>query len=276
MYTNQKHNENCFLELHKFYLSNQFTDIKIICNPINDEGSIDNNNEILCHKIVLASFSTYFYAMFTSNLLETQTNQVNMKSFDKKTLNEVINYAYSGCIYLNTNNVQNILSIASLLQIAELQDACEDYMESQLDTQNCLYVYYFACLHNCLKLKQKSKEYLDKYFMSIINTDEFLSIDDVVKICELLNSDDLNITKEEFLIKSILKWINYDYETRCRYTERLLNCIRFSLIDSFNDLEEVFGEFVENCDSQRYLVFVKTLDRFYTERNSFLDKKRAG
>lgn len=71
-----------------FYEKNKFCDIELTFE--------NSNSTISCHKLVLASFSPYFEAMFSSNLLETKTNKVTMKNTDYVTLKEIIDYAYTG------------------------------------------------------------------------------------------------------------------------------------------------------------------------------------
>ncbi len=264
LFNNQKYSEQFFIELRKYFIQNQFTDVKINCN----------NEEILCHKIVLAAFSKYFYAMFTSNLLETQTNTVNMDNVDINALRDLINYAYCGSIELNIQNVQNILSLASLLQVFELIDACADYMETQLEPNNCINVYYFASLHNCLKLKSKSKEYVDKHFCDVMHTDEFRAIEDPERICEFINSDDLNIEKEQILLLCIFKWINVDYNKRIPYAERLSKYVRYSLIDDFTTIENLLVAEIDDSTKREH--FKGLVRRLSDERSVFIDKKRAG
>ncbi len=233
-----------------------------------------NNEEILCHKIVLAAFSPYFCAMFTSNLLETQTNTVQMHNVDMKILRDLVNYAYCGSVELNTQNVQSVLSLASLLQVNEILEACADYMETQLDVNNCISVYYFASMHSCTKLKMKAKEYLDKHFTEVVKTDEFVAIEEVEKVCDILNSDDLNIDKEEILLVVVFKWINQDWDKRAAYADRVAKYVRYSLIDGFSSIENLLTALVEDLAKRE--LFVKTVKKLYDDRRIFIDKKRAG
>ena len=115
------------------------TDVELVCT---DESSCAGS--IFCHKIVLAAFSPYFSAMFSSNFIENQTNKVFMPNTELASLEQIINYAYSGSINMNISNIQCIFSLASLLQVTELLNACTDYMHSNLDASNAIGVYHFV------------------------------------------------------------------------------------------------------------------------------------
>lgn len=173
--------------------------------------------------------------MFSSNLIETKTNRVYMPNTDHKTLVEIINYAYCGSIYLNVSNVQNIFSLASLFQVKDILKACSDFMESELDLLNCVEIYQFAKQHMCDYLADKSKEFINKYFCDLVKSPEFLDIQDVELLEELLSSDELEVENEKIVLDSLVKWINFDIQNRIVYFERIfLKSIRYCLIEPLN------------------------------------------
>ncbi len=146
--------KNKYKKLRGLFLANKFTDVVLVCQDetSNREANSSKCTTIPCHKVVLSAFSPYFKAMFSSNLIETKTNKVNMSQTDYSTLNDVVNYAYCGSIHLNVNNVQSLFSLASLLQVSDLLDACSDFMVANLDVYNSIDVYSLS--------KRYSNEYL--------------------------------------------------------------------------------------------------------------------
>ena len=127
MYINSNYSDQFFSELRNLFVKSKFTDVTLNCaekpdkDKDKDKDDDDENRyvnvSIPCHKLVLSAFSPYFQAMFSSNLLETKTNRVFLPNVDLKTLNDVVNYAYCGSIYLNVNNVQAIFQLSSLFQV---------------------------------------------------------------------------------------------------------------------------------------------------------------
>ena len=157
------------------------------------------NMEIHAHRLVLASCSPYFYAMFTNNLAESKQSVVTLKGMDPKCVETLIDFAYTADITVNESNVQSLLPVASLLQIACVQKACCTYLESQLDPTNCLGILSFAELHGCDVLASKSRHYYSRYFSNVCRAEEFLSITEE-RLCSLIDGDGLCVKNEDEVI----------------------------------------------------------------------------
>ena len=172
-----------------------------------------------------------------------------MPNTELASLEQIINYAYSGSINMNISNIQCIFSLASLLQVTELLNACTDYMHSNLDASNAIGVYQFAKCHSNVDLELFAKEFINRNITDIVSKHvEFMQMEDTELLCELLSSDELNVCSEEFILDAVLKWIEFNYSARKSEFEPLLTkCVRLSLIerdrleltyDSYQDLIE--------------------------------------
>lgn len=69
-----------------------------------------------CHKIVLAAASPYFKAMFTSGLMESKMDKVNLQGVDPDSVSVLISFAYSGEILIKEMTVCQILPVATMFQ----------------------------------------------------------------------------------------------------------------------------------------------------------------
>ena len=58
--------------------------------------------EIAAHRVVLAAFSHYFYAMFTNDMLEASQPAINMKQVDSLSMQLLVDYAYTGMYCLGS------------------------------------------------------------------------------------------------------------------------------------------------------------------------------
>ena len=155
-----------------------------------------------------------------------------MQNTDFKTLKEIIDYAYTGSLLLNTSNAQSILSLASLLQLKDVITACSDFIESQLDLENALDIYRFSKHHLCSYLTAKSKEFICHNFTEISRKREFCEFSDVESLCDLMSQDDLDVTSEELLLQTIVDWVEFDFEKRKGLFEIMFaKCVRLNLLD---------------------------------------------
>jgi len=119
--------------------------------------------EIHAHRMVLASCSPYFYAMFTS-FEESRQARITLQSVDARALELLIDYVYTATVEVNEDNVQVLLTAANLLQLTDVRDACCDFLQTQLDASNCLGIREFADLHACVELLNYAETYIEQHF----------------------------------------------------------------------------------------------------------------
>lgn len=130
--------------------------------------------EIPAHKMVLASCSPYFYAMFSgTEFEESHQDKIHVQGVEFQALQLLVDYVYTSYVDVTEDNVQvthhfiifincvlinfdcvylpiqTLLTAANLLQLTDVRDDCCDYLQSQLDPSNCLGVRDFADIHVC-------------------------------------------------------------------------------------------------------------------------------
>ena len=72
--------------------------------------STTDHQEFHAHKLILASCSPYFFAMFNS-FEESRQNRIVLKDVDPKALSLLLEYVYTSKIHLSEENVQVIMFI---------------------------------------------------------------------------------------------------------------------------------------------------------------------
>lgn len=192
------------------------------------------------HRVVLASLSPYFKAMFTSNLAESRQDTVQLKGVDYDSLAALINYAYTSVIAISEDNVQSLLPAANVLQFEEVKSACSHFLRQQLDPTNCLGIKLFAELHGCKELAKAAGVYANRYFLSVSKQEEFLKLP-LQEVLRLLNSDHLNTESELDVLQAALNWVQYDETDRAVHTQAILAATRLHLL-SLEDLLERVGK----------------------------------
>ncbi|KAE9553143.1 hypothetical protein FO519_003660 [Halicephalobus sp. NKZ332] len=93
---------------------------------------------IPAHRFWLASCSNYFRAMFTNQMAESRKQEIQMIDIDEFTLQNLVDFCYTGSIRIDDENVYQLLPAACLLQMQEVEEFCCRFLKDQLDITNCL------------------------------------------------------------------------------------------------------------------------------------------
>ncbi len=216
-----------FLEMNALRESEQLCDVIL---KVGDE-------EIPSHRVVLASLSAYFRAMFTGEMAESKKKLVPINGVDSTSLKSLIEYAYTASIKISEENVQSILPAASALQFEEVKRACCEFLRRQLDSDNCLGIKVFAEVHGCEELQSAATIYSSHYFTQVHKRDEYLKLplDDIKSF---LSNDQLNVKSEYDVYQAAMTWLGYK-EERGENVPEILSLVRLPLLSMQELLTDV-------------------------------------
>lgn len=217
-----------FLEMNSLRQTEQLCDV-----VLEVEGET-----VTAHRVVLASLSAYFRAMFTQQMAESKQRLITINGVDSSTLKSLVEYAYTATIDISEDNVQSILSAASVLQFQEVKQACSEFLRRQLDTDNCLGIKVFAEAHGCNDLQKAATVYSSHYFSQVRRRDEFLKLSiDEIKL--FLSNEQLNVKSEYEVYEAAMAWLNHEADRRAEYLYEVLRLVRLPQLSTEQLLEEV-------------------------------------
>lgn len=120
--------------------------------------------------VILTTYSTSLYlfrAMFTGELAESRQTEVTIRDIDEMAMELLIDFCYTSHIIVEEANVQTLLPAACLLQLAEIQDICCEFLKRQLDPSNCLGIRAFADTHSCRELLRIADKFTQHNFQEV-------------------------------------------------------------------------------------------------------------
>ncbi|TNN05021.1 Kelch-like protein isoform 4 [Schistosoma japonicum] len=207
--------------LQSFRDKSLFTDV-ILCA---------GDEELPCHKAVLAASSAYFLAMFSSPYREQQTSRVKLDYISPWALRRLLDFAYLGCLEITETTVQDVFLAASLLDYPIAVKYCVDFMKNHLDVTNCLGIEALAEMHNLTDLAQSSHKLAVENFSSLLmESNEWTNLP-ISTVISYVSSDNLDVPSEQFVWDACINWVDQFSETRIAYLPQLLSHIRLKYLE---------------------------------------------
>ena len=186
MYQNRKYSINFGSRLQEFQKSDKYTDF-VICTP---------TQQLKAHRLVLASSSPYWEAMFSGGFAEHGAESVNLVNISCDVLETILQYVYTGKITLQSDTVQSIYIAADFLQYAHIKKCCLNFIDQDIKANTCLSYFWFADKYMLEDLKIKCKTQMVNQFDLVSAKSEFYELPFEV-VCNLVCRDDLQYTSEK-------------------------------------------------------------------------------
>ncbi|XP_076441651.1 uncharacterized protein LOC143280828 [Babylonia areolata] len=201
-----------------------------------------NGRKFYAHKAILALGSPYFLSMFTCDMREKSTREVDLSASlsveNDDVLARVLDFMYTGSILLTTDNVVEIISVSDFLLIDDLKDYCKQFLLDlgNLDLTNCLRVRFLADDHNLPEVADAAQHIIEARFHDyLIHHDEVLDLPPDCLLRLLKIPSVVQHTSYIELKKVVNRWVDNDPATRQTYFSCLIDCVKSWISDYANE-----------------------------------------
>ncbi|XP_077934100.1 kelch-like protein 20 isoform X2 [Halichoerus grypus] len=168
--------------------------------------------KIYAHRVILSACSPYFRAMFTGELAESRQTEVVIRDIDERAMELLIDFAYT-----------------SQITLAEIQEACCEFLKRQLDPSNCLGIRAFADTHSCRELLRIADKFTQHNFQEVMESEEFMLLP-ANQLIDIISSDELNVRSEEQVFNAVMAWVKYSIQERRPQLPQVLQHVRLPLL----------------------------------------------
>ncbi|KAL9968882.1 hypothetical protein ACROYT_G021026 [Oculina patagonica] len=176
------------------------------------------------HRNVLSANSEFFKALFANEMKEKAENIVHMDEFEPKVMDQLLTYMYGGGISIKKDNALDLAIGADFLFLTELkQKACE-FLISDLNSENCLFLLYMAEKYNVRELRDSAQQHILENYVPVSASSGFVTLS-IEQLLAIVSSDDL-VAREEKIFESVVKWTKNSLETRKKHFSSLFSHIR--------------------------------------------------
>ncbi|KAI1711637.1 kelch motif domain-containing protein [Ditylenchus destructor] len=219
---------DCFNELaitsfpnfNELRRSGHLCDVTIECQ----EGCV-----FRAHRSVLAATIPFFYVMFTTDMMESHSENIKISEIDAETMETILNFVYTGKIKFSSKNLEKIVRAADYFQLTIISDRCADLLTSRINAANVLGIRQFAIQHNSPQAVAVANRFIQRHFTEVVSGEEFLSLD-FSTLTQILSWDELHVDSEEQTFEAAVKWLEHDIETRKILSPRVFAAVRMPLL----------------------------------------------
>ena len=216
-----KHRQELLERLDILRNNNSFCDVTIAVK----------DKEFKAHTAVLAAASPFFLTLRTSNMKESneQLIKVELEEATETVMEDALKYFYTGNVTVVEERAHNLIATANFLLLPSLKTMAGNVLKETVSTENCVFNYYFADKYECVELKEKCREVINTNFSVVMETEDFLKLDQK-QVMEWVSNDDVIVNAEEDIFKGIVKWVSHNMSGREENLPELLHQVRLPFV----------------------------------------------
>eukprot|EP00210_Caulerpa_lentillifera_P006410 g6123.t1 len=187
---------------------------------------------VKCHKVILASVSPFFKALFTgagSEMRESSQKLIELRGITSDGLHTITSAIYTNQLELTDLNLKASIEAAEILGIASIKHACIDWLHRNLEVENCLETLQVAEIYSATLLHRNTIKFI-RLSMSALASHESLGImmKDIWKstIVQILQNQSYVSGLGRDLLRFVLEWIRSSSHATPTDGSALLESIR--------------------------------------------------
>jgi hypothetical protein len=210
--------------LRESFMNNNICDIHVFVG----------NETYPAHQIVLASFSPYLASVLQ------KPKDIRISGVSQQSVKVLLNYVYTGELRMEALLIPDIIKLADKFEVPVVRQKCLDYVDVVTDDELVALLPLMKDT-NDVESCNRIMRLISSKFMRVKDCKTFLHLD-IDTLCMILKHGALILRNEMDVFRSCLNWLyNIDENERCYYLDRVMECVRFSLMSPAELYECVYS-----------------------------------
>uniref|UniRef100_A0A4W4F4Z4 BTB domain-containing protein n=1 Tax=Electrophorus electricus TaxID=8005 RepID=A0A4W4F4Z4_ELEEL len=189
----------------------------------------DSGQAFPVHRVIMASASDYFKAMFTGGMKERDLQEIKLHGVSSTGLKNIIEFIYTSRLSLSLSTLQDTLEAASFLQVIPVLNFCNQLLSSEVTIENCMEVERIASDLLLEDVQAHVHDFVCQNFSSLVKSSHFLELSEASMLAALA-SDSLKGFSEMELYRVARAWLAHMPGERQSATYSLMRRVRFPLM----------------------------------------------
>ncbi|XP_072542120.1 kelch-like protein 9 [Salminus brasiliensis] len=204
-----------------------FRSDKTLCDVTLVAG--DSSETFPVHRVIMASASDYFKAMFTGGMKEQALEEIKLHGVSSTGLKNIIEFIYTSRLSLSLSSLQDTLEAASFLQVLPVLNFCNQLLSSEVTIENCAEVERIASDLLLEDVQAHVNNFVCQNFAALVQSGRFLELSEAT-VMFALSSDSLKGFSEMELYRAARVWLAHNPSERRPAAYSLMRHIRFPLM----------------------------------------------
>ncbi|XP_054644244.1 kelch-like protein 9 isoform X2 [Dunckerocampus dactyliophorus] len=204
-----------------------FRENYVLCDVVLVAG--DSQERFPVHRVIMASSSDYFKAMFTGGMREQEMTEIKLHGVTKSGLKNILDFIYTSKVNLDMSNLQDTLEAANFLQVMPVLAFCNQLLSSEITVDNCVEVESIASDLLLEDVQKNIAEFVSHNLSAMVQCGRHLQLSEKT-ITGALASNSLKGFSEMELYHIAKGWLSHDPAKRNSSVFALMRHIRFPLM----------------------------------------------
>uniref|UniRef100_A0A8C5NH11 Kelch-like protein 9 n=1 Tax=Gouania willdenowi TaxID=441366 RepID=A0A8C5NH11_GOUWI len=222
-----------------------FRSDETLCDVVLVPG--DSTDMFPVHRVIMASSSDYFKAMFTGGMREQEMREIKLHGVTKCGLKNIIDFIYTSKVSLAMKNLQDTLEAANFLQVMPVLRFCNQLLSSEITIDNCVEIERVATDLHLEDVHKNISEFVSQNLAETVQSGRYLQLSQTT-MASALASDSLKGFSELELYHIAKEWLDHDPPNRHSSVYALMRHIRFPLMNP-SELIQISQDNAEGSDS---------------------------
>ena len=148
------------------------------------------NRPIYCHRVVLASRSQYFAALYCHGFREAKEGVVEIGGVTYDEMVNVLRYLYCDEFSIELKGINELLTMCERFSLVSLKIRCESALITSMNVENAALLFKYSKTYQCGRLKECCLVFMQECAEEILETSsiEDLDKDSLLEIMRYLKS----------------------------------------------------------------------------------------